>query len=156
MKTNKQKMLEAQKVGQYRPDNTEEEKKYTDNFNIIFSFFLKSYRCGILTFCGSDVLVNFDINSEEGKFVFRSFENGEYKVTTPTTRHPNIVKGVIIGKKSWGLWLNQWTDGISEGSFTKDEIFSEFEKHSIIIPEPLLNDFYNVLNKKILNKIRQI
>lgn len=122
----------------------------------MFSFFLRSYRCGILTFCGSKVEVKFDINGEEGKFVFRSFENGEYKLTTPVTKHPNIVKGVIIGKKSWGLFLNEWTSGISEGLFTKKEILYEFEKYNIIIPEPLLQDFENVLNKKIINKIHQL
>lgn len=109
-----------------------------------------------MTFCGSNVEVKFDKNGEEGKFIFRSFENGEFKIDIPVTRHPNIVKGVIVGKKSWGLWLNQWTDGISEGSFTKREILEEFDKYNITIPESLMNDFNNVLKKKIINKIHQI
>ena len=69
------------------------------------------------------------------------------------SQHPNISKGVIIGKKSWGLWLNQWTDGIAEGCFTKQEILNEFEKHNIKIPESLLTDFNNRLNQKILKRL---
>ena len=37
--------------------------------------------------------------------------------------HPNTLKGVIVGKKSWGLHLTMWTDGIVEGSFTEREIY---------------------------------
>jgi len=33
--------------------------------------------------------------------------------------HPNTLKGVIVGKKSWGLMLNEYTDGISDGLFTE-------------------------------------
>lgn len=42
-------------------------QKYSEKFNEIFNFFLKSYRSGILTFCGYDVKVEFDINSDNGK-----------------------------------------------------------------------------------------
>jgi len=66
------------------------------------------------------------------------------------SQHPNISKGVIVGKKSWGLFLNEWTNGIAEGSFTKKEILDEFENRNIKIPEPLLIDFNNRLNQKIL------
>ena len=69
------------------------------------------------------------------------------------SQHPNIVKAVISGKKSWGLWLNQWTDGIAEGCFTKQEILGEFEKLGIKIPESLLTDFNNRLNQKILKRL---
>lgn len=68
------------------------------------------------------------------------------------TRHPNIVKGVLIGKKSWGLWLNEWTDGISEGSFTRDEILGQFDDNGIVIPESLLRDFENRLYQKRVNR----
>jgi hypothetical protein len=118
----------------------------------MFMFFLKSYRCGILTFCGSKVEVEFDINGEEGKFCFRQFENGEMKTNNLKSRHPNILKGVVTGKKSFGLWVNEWTDGIVEGSFTKKEILDEFEKRNIEIPEPLLLDFENVIHKKRCKK----
>lgn len=59
--------------------------------------------------------------------------------------------GILIGKKSWGLWLNEWTDGITEGSFTKYEILEEFTKNGIVIPESLLTDFNNRLWKKRIN-----
>jgi hypothetical protein len=114
----------------------------------MFLFFLKSYRCGLLTFCGSSVKVSFDINGYDSKFSFRKFENGEIKLHNLSSRHPNILQGVIIGKKSWGLWLNQWTDGIVEWCFTKKEILDQFEVNGIIIPESLLRDFDNTLEKK--------
>lgn len=127
-------------------------KRYTDNFNKIFWFFLRSYRCGILSFCGSEVNVSFDINSEEGKFCFRSYDNGEYKLTIPITRHPNILKGVIIGKKGWGLFVKETTEGITEFLFTKNEILDQFKENNIKIPDCLLLDFEKTLRKKWLLK----
>ena len=118
----------------------------------MFTFFLKSYRYKILDFCGSYVDVDFNINSEDGKFIFRSYDNGDFKFKTITSRHSNIVKGVITGKKSWGLWLSEWTDGICEGSFSKREILQQFEDCNIKIPECLLNDFENTLYRKMKNK----
>jgi hypothetical protein len=44
------------------------------------------------------------------------------------------------------LWVQEWTDGIAEWTFTKDEILSQFE--DIEIPESFLNDFENVLQRK--------
>ena len=58
----------------------------------------------------------------------------------------------MVGKKSWGLWLNEWSDGISEGLFTKKEILDVFNDKGIIIPESLLNDFENTLIKKIIKR----
>lgn len=122
----------------------------------MFTFFLQSYRKGILTFCGENMEVNFDVNGDDGKIIFKRFDNGEFKGINQNkliTRHSNISKGVIVGKKSWGLWVNEWSDGISEGSFTKKEILDEFEKRNIIIPEPLLLDFENRIYKKVIDKI---
>lgn len=93
------------------------------------------------------------MNEIEGKNVFRKYDNGEYKNDkTIKTRHPNIVKGVLIGKKAWGLWLNEWTDGIVEGSFTRHEILEEFTKNGITIPESLLMDFNNRLYQKRIKR----
>lgn len=114
----------------------------------MFSFFLKCYRTGLLTFCGSKVEVQFDPSEGDGKFCFRKYDNGEYKLQIPRTMHPNILKGVITGKKSWGLWVQQWSEGITDWSFTKEEILGEFEKNNIKIPEPLLRDFENVIERK--------
>jgi len=93
------------------------------------------------------------VNEIEGKNVFRKYDNGDYKNDKLIkTRHPNIVKGVLIGKKAWGLWLNEWTDGIVEGSFTDREILEEFTKNGIVIPESLLNDFDNRLRQKRIKR----
>ena len=61
------------------------------------------------------------------------------------------MRSVIIGKKSWGLWVSEWTDGIIEGSFTKREILDEFE--DIDIPENLLKEFNNRIRQKIMKKL---
>jgi hypothetical protein len=116
----------------------------------MFNFFLQSYRSGILDFCGMEVKVTSDVDGKDGKVSFKEFENGVMKLHELRSRHPNILKGVIVGKKSWGLWLQEWTDGISEGSFSPREILSTFG--NIKIPDPLLTDFYNVLIKKIMTR----
>tara|TARA_R110000772_G_scaffold43995_5_gene101259 strand:- start:1751 stop:2131 length:381 start_codon:yes stop_codon:yes gene_type:complete len=114
----------------------------------IFNFFLTCYRKDILTFSGTQVRVDHDPNGEDGKMTFRKFDNGDYKLKQITTRHPNVVFGVIKGKKSWGLWLNMYTDGIVDWSFTIEEIQSIFSDHDIKIPDPLWKDFLNVLERK--------
>jgi hypothetical protein len=115
----------------------------------MFSFFLKGYRSGILEFTGSIIETEFDPNGEEGKFCFRQIENGEIKRNNIIkTRHPNVVKAVISGKRSFGLWVDQWSDGIVDWTFTEEEILGEFQKRNIKIPKPLLIDFYNRIDKK--------
>lgn len=116
----------------------------------MFIFFLKSHRNGILTFCGSGVDVKFDINGPSGKEGFRLFEDGYFSRREISSSQPRILECVIRGKKSWGLWLKEWTDGITECLFTREEILSEFKKRGIEVPEPLLKDFDNVLEKKKL------
>jgi len=129
-------------------------EKYSNSFNEIFNFFLKSYRKGILTFCGVNVEVQFDINGFEGKNTFRKYDNGQYQQGKPIiSRHSNIVKGVIVGKKSWGLWVNQWSDGIVEGTFRKKDILQDFEDLGIVIPDSLMQDFENRIYNKIKKKI---
>ena len=117
---------------------------------------MKSYRSGILTFCGSSVDIDFDVYGIEGKMTFRKYDNGQYQQGKQQgkqiiTRHPNIVKAVITGKKSWGLWVNEWSDGIVEGTFTQKEILQQFEDNGIVIPESLLKDFDN----RIINKMKK-
>ena len=115
----------------------------------MFEFFLKSYRSGILTFGGSETKVVFDPGGEEGKYCFRQLENGIYnRYSTIPTRHPNIVHAVVHGKKSWGLWVDAWSDGIVDWTFTEEEILGQFQERGIQIPEPLLKDFRNRVNKK--------
>lgn len=112
-----------------------------------------------MDFCGSEVLTQYDKQGQEGKFCFKSFDNGVYSKEEISkgikTKHPNILKGVIVGKKSWGLWKNEWSDGISEGLFTKREILQQFEEKNIKIPESLMLDFENTITKKILERLRR-
>lgn len=123
----------------------------------MFSFFLRCYRSGLLEFCGSIVETEFDPSGEEGKFCFRQVENGDIKRnTTVKTRHPNIVKGVVVGKKSWGLHVNMWSEGIAEGSFTKKEILQEFEGKGIEIPRSLFIDFENRIIKYTMEKVKKL
>jgi len=115
----------------------------------MFTFFLKSYRDGILKFSGSIVETEFDVNGDEGKYCFRKIENGEIKRNEIIkTRHPNVVKAVVSGKRSFGLFCDQWSDGIVDCSFTEEEILGEFQMSNIQIPEPLLIDFRNRIEKK--------
>jgi hypothetical protein len=115
----------------------------------MFSFFLKGYRTGLLNFTGSKVEVSFNPDGDEGKFCFRQTENGDIKRNEViVTRHPNIVRAVMSGKRSFGLWIDQWSEGIVEGNFTEEEILDEFYKRGITIPESLLRDFQNRIDKK--------
>ena len=121
-------------------------KKYSNKFNTMFWFFLKSYRKGILTFSGSVLKVH--KGEEDSKLCFQKYENGEYKTKTISSRQSNVLFCVITAKKSWGLFLNEWTDGIVDCLFTREEILGEFEENGIIIPEPLLKDFENTILRK--------
>ncbi len=114
----------------------------------MFNFYLKIYRSGIITFCGVGVDVDFDVNGSEGKFAFREYDNGRFKYKTPISRHPNILRGVIIGKKGWGLWCDQWTEGIVDWSFTEEEILGEFDKLGIIIPDSLKLEWDKLIERK--------
>lgn len=88
------------------------------------------------------------MNGDDGMITFKKFENGLYKNKPIITRHPNIVYSVIKGKKSWGLWLNEWVDGIVDWSFTIDEIKGQFDDCDIEIPDSLWKDFNNILERK--------
>jgi hypothetical protein len=122
--------------------------KYSENFTNMFLFFLQSYRKGLLTFCGSNVEVYQDLSLDDGKFCFRKFENGDYKMKDIFSKHPNILKGAVTGKKAWGLWCEQWTEGISDWTFTKDEIFEQFKDVGIEVPKVLEIEFDKLLEKK--------
>lgn len=114
----------------------------------MFDFYLKVYRSGLITFCGVDVVVDSNVNGSDGKFGFREYDNGRFKLTNPVTRHPNILRAVIIGKKGWGLWVSTWTDGIVDWSFTKEEILKEFTDRGIEIPESLMLEWDKLIDKK--------
>ena len=65
------------------------------------------------------------------------------------TKHPNIVFGVIKGKKSWGLHVKQWSEGISEGSFRKSEILDDFDEKNVIIPNSFCKEFNDSIFRHI-------
>lgn len=125
-------------------------EKFSERFKEMFNFFLNSYRSGILTFAGELVEVDSHHDGYSGRETFRRFDDGQFKTTRITSRHSNIVKAVIAGKKSWGLWLNEYAKGIAECSFTKSEILETFERKGIKIPEPLMIDFENRIYKRRL------
>ena len=54
-------------------------QKYSEKFNKMFDFYLKIYRTGLITFCGVEVNINFDVNGSEGKYAFREYDNGRFK-----------------------------------------------------------------------------
>jgi len=123
-------------------------RKYSDGFNEKFNFFLKSYRTGLLTFCGEDVQVQFDSNGVSCKEGFRLYDDGHFKHgKVIKSRHPNILRSVIIGKKSWGLHVRMWSQGIADWCFTKDELLVQFSEKCIKIPDSFLLDFDNQIKK---------
>lgn len=129
-------------------------KKYSDSFNSIFSFYLNIYRKGIVTFCGSYVEVKGNRHESEAKYVFREYDNGRYPpYKTPKTKHPNILKAVLIGKKGWGLWVSEWAMGIADCLFTKDEILMLFSANKVDIPAPMLKELDNCIQKEKERKI---
>ena len=60
------------------------------------------------------------------KECFRLYEDGFYKDKPIITRHPNILRSVLIGKKGWGLWVKEFSEGIVEWSFTKEKFLNLF------------------------------
>lgn len=131
-------------------------RRYSNGFNEVFNFFLMSYRHGILTFTGSLIEIKYNKDSQDSKESFRMFEDGQFKGKTIETRHPNILFAVISGKKSWGLWVDQWTDGIVDFTFTKQEILSQFEEKGIKIPFPFMKEFDNMVWRKKLKLYDEI
>ena len=123
----------------------------------MFNFFYQSHRKGMLTFSGSeDFEVLFDIGGYSSKECFRRFDNGQYNSDTENkkipTRHPNMLYSVIKGKKSWGLSVKEWSMGISECNFTREEILQQFTDKGIEIPESLLKDFDNNIKREKMKR----
>lgn len=146
--TRNEKIELRKKDKSYKDRHHRKIEKFSDRFNNIFFFFLQSYRKGILTFGGSIIDIEYDKDSHSCRECFRRFDDGQFKFTSIPTRHPNIVKAVITAKKSWGLFLQAWTDGIVECSFTKKEILYIFESNKIEIPEQFQIEFDNLLFQK--------
>lgn len=122
-------------------------KKHSDKFNNMFSFYLRLYRSKLITFCGSKIEVEYCRNSSDGKVSFKEYDNGIFKNTIPKTQHPNILYGVLMGKKGWGLWCDLWCQGIAEGTFTKYEILETLKDNKIDMPESIEKEFNNLIWK---------
>ena len=92
-------------------------KKYSDNFNRDFNWYLK-YR-NIFTFTGGkpeiQIIPNieFDINGIDGKKAFHIYDSqGKLK----PTKHPNILSSLLCTKASINLQIKQWAQGRADGT----------------------------------------
>lgn len=125
-------------------------RRYSDGFNEKFNFFLMSYRKGLLSFSGDIIDIGYDRDAKDAKESFRMFEDGQFKGKRIYTTQPNVLFAVISAKKSWGLWCDEWSDGIVDWCFTKEEILGQFEEVGLKIPDSFLLEFNNrILKKKI-------
>ena len=132
-------------------------KRYSDSFNEMFSFFYLVSRTGLIDFCGSRIDVEYEPEGKDAKLVFREFENGFYgQGQKITTRHPNVLRHVLMGKRGWGLWRQLWSEGIGEGAFTKHEILEEFKVRKISWPEPMMTEFENNIWKERKSRLDSI
>ncbi len=128
-------------------------EKFSDNFNEIFNFFLKSYYKGILNFAGVAVDTKYDKSSYSAKESFRRFDDGQFGNGVVISKQNNIVKAVIIAKKSWGLQVRMWSEGIADHDFTLEEILDTFKTAEITVPGSLLKGFENEIMKRKIVKI---
>lgn len=127
-------------------------KKYSESFNKVFLFFFLLNRRDIITFCGSNTEVIYNRNGPSSKEAFKLYEDGFYKNRVIETKHPNILKSVLIGKKGWGLWAKEWACGVVDWTFTEEEILSIFSEKNVDIPKPFLLDFHNIVHRMKRNR----
>lgn len=125
-------------------------EKFSDSFNENFKFFFLLSRKNIGSFCGEKVTV---IPSSDRKmtarYCFRLFEDGAYSKGKPIECcQPNILWHAIVGKKGWGLWRSQWSEGIGQRLFRKEEITEEFSVRNLEIPECFMVEFDKNIEKK--------
>jgi hypothetical protein len=107
------------------------------------------YRTELITFCGSEVKVVHRVDGDCGKTCFNDYENGVYgRHGIIETRHPNVLRSVITSKKGWGLWVSEWSSGISDGLFTKDEILDEIKKRNIDLPDSMMKELDDSIRRK--------
>lgn len=133
------------KVQEIGTRSSRRRRGHSENFLSMFYFYLAIYENDIATFCGVDVQVDYDPKGSDAKVGFKEYDNGIF-IGTPFSCEPEILKKVIIGKKAWGLLVNEWAGGIADCLFTKHEFFEMFkisETVTIVIPPALLLDFNN-------------
>lgn len=124
-------------------------EKFSDSFNENFMFFFKLSRTGLIDFCGERIVVHPSKDRKmTSRHCFRLFEDGRYgQGKHIESCQPNILKHVLMGKKGYSLWCNQWSEGIAQGLFSKEEILREFELRGVIIPECFLIQFEKSIDK---------
>lgn len=144
-------------MGLLRDRHSRKLEKFSDNFNTIFYFFLRSYRKKLLNFGGIAVDTYYKKDGYSAKETFRRFDDGQYNNEQKIeSRQNNVLQGVIIAKKSWGLHVKIWTEGIVERDFTIEEIINDFERSGITIPESLMKGFINEVKKAKANRYEEI
>jgi len=118
----------------------------------IFNFYVNGYKKQIFDFCGTDIKTLYKENAYCSKIMFKKYDNGDVPLDELEhgiyTSEPELLRCVILGKKGWGLWMQEWCKGISEFLFTEDEILNIFKNKNIEIPESLLVDFKKTWRKK--------
>lgn len=105
-----------------------------------------------MSFSGSIVEIEKRNEGPDCREAFRMYDDGQFKFKVPYSKHPNLLKAVITGKKSWGLWVDQWTEGITDWTFTREDILKEFSDRNIKIPDSFLKDFDNTIERKRLKR----
>ncbi len=55
---------------------------------------------------------------------------------------------MITSKKGWGLWVSEWSEGIGDGLFSKDEILNEFKIRKIELPDSYMKELDDSINKR--------
>lgn len=126
-------------------------KKYSEGFNENFKFFFLLSRRGLIDFCGERIHVTpSNDRTLTSKHCFRLFEDGRYgKEKVIECFHPNVMRHVMMGKKGWSLWCNQWSEGVGQGLFRKEEILEEFRIRNISIPDCFMLQFDKAIEKQI-------
>lgn len=131
--------------------------KFSQGFNENFMFFFLLSRRGLIDFCGERILVEHDVDGPGAKMCFKHFEDGKYSMgRVITSRHPNVMRHVLMGKKGFGLWVREWSGGISEGSFKKQDILDEFATRGISIPDCFMQEFENAIYKATLKMMEKL
>lgn len=124
-------------------------EKYSEGFNENFLFFFRLSHRGLIEFCGERIVVEkTDDPKMTAKHCFKLFEDGHYgREKVVKCRQPNIMRHVLMGKKGWGLFSGEWSKGVGERLFRKEEILEEFHKRDIVIPKCFMHEFDNRIEK---------
>lgn len=133
-------------------------KKYSEGFNENFKFFFLLSRRGLIDFCGEriNILPSSD-RTMTSKHCFKLFEDGRYgREKMIECNHPNVMRHVMMGKKGFSLWVNQYSEGIGQGLFRKDDILDEFRKRDIHIPDCFMLQLDNTIWKEKLKYLKSV